>query len=98
MKCATADDPPPATHYLNVRARYAANKKAAENLDKLEIIVDLLQANLPLPPRCKVHPLRGEWEGHWDCHVEPDWLLLYKITPDDLILVRTGSHSELFGG
>jgi mRNA interferase YafQ len=40
--------------------------------------------------------LRGEWEGHWDCHVEPDWLLLYKLQPGELILVRTGSHSDLF--
>jgi addiction module RelE/StbE family toxin len=42
------------------------------------------------------HPLRGEWSGHWDCHIEPDWLLLYKITETELILVRTGSHAELF--
>jgi mRNA interferase YafQ len=44
-----------------------------------------------------VHPLRGQWEGHWDCHVEPDWLLLYKLAPSKLVLVRTGSHSDLFG-
>jgi mRNA interferase YafQ len=72
-------------------------KKQGKQLDKLEAIVDRLQASKLLPPRCRLLPLRGEWEGHWDCHVEPDWLLLYKLTPDKLILVRTVSHSDLFG-
>ena len=36
------------------------------------------------------------WIGHWDCHIEPDWLLLYKVTDTELTLVRTGSHAELF--
>jgi len=73
-------------------------RKQGKNLDKLETIVNLLQAQEPLPFRCRPHPLRGNWAGHCDCHVEPDWLLLYKVTAKDLILVRTGSHSELFGG
>jgi len=37
-----------------------------------------------------------EATGHWDCHVEPDWLLLYRVTDTELILVRSGSHAELF--
>ena len=72
-------------------------RKQGKNLDKLEMIVNLLQAQEQLPIRCRAHPLRGNWVGHWDCHVEPDWLLLYKVTEDALILVRTGSHAELFG-
>ncbi len=71
-------------------------RRQGKDLDKLEVIVDLLQGGSPLPSRCRVHPLRGEWEGHWDCHVEPDWLLVYKLQPGELILVRTGSHSDLF--
>jgi mRNA interferase YafQ len=71
-------------------------KKQRKDLDKIEEIVKLLRENAVLPPRCRVHPLRGEWEGHWDCHVEPDWILIYKLAPGVLILVRTGSHSELF--
>jgi mRNA interferase YafQ len=63
----------------------------------LEAIVDLLQQQEQLPPRCRPHPLRGDWTGHWDCHVAPDWLLLYKLTEKNLVLVRTGSHTELFG-
>lgn len=72
-------------------------KKQGKELDKLEAIVNLLQAQEQLPSRCHPHPLRGNWAGHWDCHVEPDWLLIYRVTEKELILVRTGSHADLFG-
>lgn len=70
--------------------------RQGKDLDKLESIVDLLQAQQPLPARCRPHLLRGNWTGHWDCHIEPDWLLLYRLTATELILVRTGSHADLF--
>ena len=70
-------------------------EKQGKDLDRMETVVNLLQAQQPLPPRCRPHALRGNWSGHWDCHVEPDWLLLYKVTKTELILVRTGSHAEL---
>jgi mRNA interferase YafQ len=72
-------------------------QKQGKDLDKLEAVVDLLQAEQSLPARCRPHALHGTWSGHWDCHVEPDWLLLYRVTEGALILVRTGSHAELFG-
>ena len=65
-----------------------ANKQG-KDLDKLE-------TQEKMPARCRPHPLRGIWAGHWDCHVEPDWLLLYRVTNEALILVRTGSHADLF--
>ncbi len=71
--------------------------KQGKDLDKLETIVNIPQAREPMPARCRPHPLRGIWAGHSDCHVEPDWLLLYRMTDEALILVRTGSHAELFG-
>jgi mRNA interferase YafQ len=71
--------------------------KQGKDLDKLEAIVNILQAQEHLPARCRPHPLRGNWTRHWDCHVEPDWILLYKLTDKALILVRTGSHADLFG-
>ena len=58
--------------------------------------MNLLQAQEKLSARCRPHALRGNWEGFWDCHIEPDWLLLYRVTEKELILVRTGSHGELF--
>jgi mRNA interferase YafQ len=55
-----------------------------------------LAGETPLPPRYKDHPLSGEWKHHRDSHIEPDWLLLYKIDDNDLYLVRTGTHADLF--
>ena len=71
--------------------------KQGKDVDKLETVVNILQAQEQLPARCRPHPLHGIWAGHWDCHVEPDWLLLYKVTEEALILARTGSHADLFG-
>jgi mRNA interferase YafQ len=71
--------------------------KQGKDLEKLEAIVNLLQAKEPLPDRCRPHLLRGNWAGYWDCHVEPDWILLYRVTDAALVLVRTGSHAALFG-
>ena len=71
-------------------------RKQGKDLDKLEQIIDLLQAQQPLPPPCRPHRLQGNWSDHWDCHVQPDWLLLYRFTEKALILVRTGSHADLF--
>ena len=71
-------------------------EKQGKDLDKLEEVVNLLQTQRPLPSRCRPHALRGNWSGHWDCHVKPDWLLLYKVNETELILVRTGTHAELF--
>jgi len=50
----------------------------------------------PLPARNLDHPLRGIWRGYRETHIEPDWLLIYRITGNELRLVRTGSHSDLF--
>ncbi len=75
-------------------------KKAArrqEDMRKLSVVVDLLQAEKPLPEPNRDHALTGNYVGHRECHLSPDWLLIYKLTEKELILVRTGSHSELFG-
>jgi mRNA interferase YafQ len=60
-----------------------------------ELILLLLDAKA-LPVRYRDHPLGGDWRPHRDCHIEPDWLLIYKIEGNDLHLVRTGTHSDLF--
>ncbi len=50
----------------------------------------------PLSARDRDHPLRGIWKGYREAHIEPDWLLIYRIEGSELHLVRTGSHSDLF--
>ena len=72
-------------------------KKAGKDMEKLRTVIDRLCSRGPLDPRHNDHPLRGQWKGLRDCHIEPDWLLIYRKAEGDLQLVRTGSHSELFG-
>jgi mRNA interferase YafQ len=71
-------------------------EKRGKNMAKLRELILLLAEETPLPPRYKDHPLGGEWNHHRDAHIEPNWLLLYKIDGNDLYLVRNGSHSDLF--
>ena len=68
------------------------------DLDKLETVVNKLAAGETLPPQYRDHALSGDLEGTRDCHITPDWLLLYRIENDILVLAltRTGSHSDLF--
>ncbi len=75
---------------------YKRIKKQRKDLRKLEAVIERLITAKPLASKYQDHPLTGQWHGYRDCHLEPDWLLIYKITTNKLILARTGSHSELF--
>lgn len=72
-------------------------KKRGSDLEKLADVVELLAESGALPSKFKPHILTGDWKGIWDCHIEPDWLLLYELTDIDVTLHRTGTHSDLFG-
>jgi len=68
------------------------------DLTKLERILDLLIAGRPLPAANRDHQLNGrDWRGCRECHIEPDWLLVYRNSEHEIELVRTGTHSDLFG-
>jgi mRNA interferase YafQ len=71
-------------------------EKRGKDLAKLRELILLLIEEKPLPPNYKDHPLSGDWKHYRDSHIEPDWLLLYKVEGDDLYLVRTGTHADLF--
>jgi mRNA interferase YafQ len=74
-------------------------KKAAKqnrNLKKLQPVLERLAIPGPLPPKHKDHKLTGDWIDFRECHVEPDWLLIYTISDFELRPVRFGTHSELF--
>lgn len=71
-------------------------RKRGKDLEKIKDVIDLLVAKEPLPPKHRDHKLGGNWIGHRDCHLEPDWILIYKISEDELLLERTGTHSDLF--
>lgn len=71
-------------------------KKRGKDLKKLQQIIDNLLHSTPLPIKNRNHKLHGNYNGYWECHIEPDWLLIYKKTAHDIILARTGTHSDLF--
>lgn len=82
-------------------SKYKRDCKAAEksglDIEKLELVVRLLAADIALPPRNRDHALTGNWRGYRECHIGPDWLLVYAKDEGELelVLVRTGSHSKL---
>lgn len=73
--------------------------KRGLNIELLEEIVGFISMGEKVPERHKDHALSGNWEGHRECHILPDWLLIYRLEDDVLILTlaRTGTHSDLFG-
>jgi len=71
-------------------------QKRGHNIEKFTIVVDLLLSEESLPPKMCNHKLKGEYTNYWECHIEPDWLLIYQKTADSLILARTGTHADLF--
>lgn len=72
-------------------------KKRGKGLSKVFDLVSMLCDDIPLSLKHRNHRLSGTLDGYWECHIEPDWLLLYRITQSQLILARTGTHSDLFG-
>lgn len=73
-------------------------KKQGRNFDHLQKVIDILASGEQLPASYRDHSLGGEWKGTRECHINPDWLLIYRIKESILILelVDTGSHSDLF--
>lgn len=71
-------------------------KKRGKDLSKLKEIVSAVANNEGLEERHRDHALSGNWSGSRDCHIEPDWLLIYRVEEEFLYLERTGSHSDLF--
>lgn len=71
-------------------------KKRGKDLGKLGDVIKLLAANKTLDEKYRDHSLIGKWSGSRDCHIEPDWILIYRNDSDSLFLERSGSHSDLF--
>ena len=72
--------------------------KRGLNLSELDSIVEQLAAQQPLPDKNRDHALTGDYIGFRECHIRPDWLLVYRVSGEDLILFlfRTGTHTDLF--
>ena len=72
-------------------------QSSGKDLQKLAEVIRKLANEEELPERNCDHALIGDYVNHRECHITPDWLLIYQTTETELLLVRTGSHSELFG-
>ena len=71
-------------------------RKRGKDLQKLQETVRLLAEGAPPPANLRDHPLIGPWHPSRDCHIEPDWILIYTADRESLRLERTGTHSDLF--
>jgi mRNA interferase YafQ len=78
--------------------------KRGKDLNKLDYLLEILEANinkkiehhLLLPEKYFLHKLIGKYKGYWECHIEPDWLLVYYLDNEVLRLERTGTHNDIF--
>ena len=71
-------------------------EKRGKDMAKLRAVLLLLVSEETLPAQYNDHALTGNWITYRDAHIEPDWLLIYKVTGSELFLARTGTHSDLF--
>jgi len=71
-------------------------KKRGKDLSRIKEVVSAIVNGEALEERHRDHALSGNWSGSRDCHIEPDWILIYRVDEDYLFLERTGSHSDLF--
>ena len=72
--------------------------KRGKDISLLDYVVNTLMSGKQLSEKYRDHELTGTWKGYRECHIEPDWLLIYKVYSDRLVLelIRTGTHSDLF--
>jgi mRNA interferase YafQ len=72
------------------------SQRRGKDMSKLKALLSLLVQGEPLPATCLDHPLKGIWGEFRDAHIEPDWLLIYKISENAVRFERTGRHTDLF--
>jgi mRNA interferase YafQ len=66
-------------------------------MDQLKAVITILLDETPIPDKYKDHPLKNDWKPYRELHIEPDWLLVYKLSGMDCIFTRTGTHADIFG-
>ena len=71
-------------------------QKRQQDMVLLKSVIQTLEQERSLPQKYRDHNLTGNWSGYRECHIKPDWLLIYRIVDNFLVLERTGSHSDLF--
>ena len=72
-------------------------KKRGKDLSKLREILEKIMSGQQLEAKYRDHVLVGQYRGTRECHIEPDWLLIYELAQSEVVLIRTGTHTDLFG-
>ena len=72
------------------------NQRRGKDMERLKTVIRLLLKEELLDERLRDHALTGNYKGRRECHIEPDWLLIYKLQDDSIIFERTGTHADLF--
>ncbi|MCH7731670.1 MAG: type II toxin-antitoxin system YafQ family toxin [Candidatus Marinimicrobia bacterium] len=70
--------------------------KQGRKLSEIDKIIHLLVSGERFPPKHRLHKLKGKWSGYRECHIAPDWLLIWREDEQSVRLMRTGSHSDMF--
>ncbi|MBI3236269.1 MAG: type II toxin-antitoxin system YafQ family toxin [Chlamydiales bacterium] len=78
------------------KKEFKLSKKRGKKEAKLLEIIRLLQNEEKIPEKHRLHTLSGNFKNCYELHIEPDWLLIFRMTDDSIILLRTGTHSDLF--
>lgn len=84
------------TQRTQFRRDFKRQKRRGRDIEKLITVVGVLSKEGVLPRRLRPHKLSGDWGSVWECHVEPDWLLIYDVSDEEVLLIRTGTHADLF--
>ena len=71
-------------------------QRQGREVEKLKRVLEALVKGEPLAAKHRDHVLVGQYKGTRECHIEPDWLLIYELAETEIVLIRTGSHSDLF--
>ena len=80
----------------NIKKDFKTCTKRGYNLRKLQTVINTLRIPSPLPDGNRDHQLTGNHKAYRECHISPDWLLIYCYDGDALVLYRTGTHADLF--
>ena len=85
-------------YHNSFKKDYKRIKKRGRNIEKLKHVIELLASGQKMDQKYRDHELTGNYKNFRECHIEPDWLLIYQIENEELILIlsRTGTHSDLF--
>lgn len=79
------------------RRDYKRAESRGKNLDAIDEVMHFIVSDSKLPARYRDHQLKGKWKNFRELHVEPDWLLVYRLFDDKALFHRTGTHSDIFG-